>query len=191
MSESEKTRDPAEAAAPAAEKKPRARKKAETPAAETAAKAPRRRAVKGEAEGQATAAGPDKSAAKKTRSRAAKAAPAPDPAAQLAETVCAFLSSKKAEDIVVVDVREKTVLCDYFVIASGRNTTQVKALCENLEEKLSKDGVEPRRSEGVKEGRWGVLDYGDVIVHIFNDESRLFYHLERLWGEGDNLRRWE
>ena len=92
---------------------------------------------------------------------------------------------------VIVDVREKTVLCDYFVIAGGRSTTQVKALCDNLEEKLSKEGVEPRRVEGVKEGRWGVLDYGDVIVHIFNDESRLFYHLERLWGEGDNVRRYE
>lgn len=105
---------------------------------------------------------------------------------QFTEEICKFLSSKKAEDILVIDVREKTVLCDYFVIASGRNTTQVKALCENVEEKFSEAGIEPRRTEGVREGRWGVLDYGDVIVHIFNDESRLFYHLERLWEEGDN-----
>ena len=137
-------------------------------------------------------------AAKKPRAKKAEGSPAAkkprakkDPSAALAETVCAFLASKKAEDIVIVDVREKTVLCDYFVIAGGRSTTQVKALCDNLEEKLSKEGMEPRRVEGVKEGRWGVLDYGDVIVHIFNDESRLFYHLERLWGEGDNVRRYE
>ena len=109
----------------------------------------------------------------------------------LVQDICKYLSSKKAEDILSVDVREKTVLCDYFVIASGRSTTQVKALCENLEEKFSKEGVEPRRTEGVRDGRWGVVDYGDVIVHIFNDESRLFYHLERLWEEGDNVKRYE
>lgn len=108
---------------------------------------------------------------------------------ELTQEIGRYLSSKKAEDILLIDVREKTTLCDYFVIASGRNTTQVRALCENLEEHLSKQGLEPRRTEGVREGRWGVLDYGDVVVHIFNDESRLFYHLERLWAEGENTRR--
>lgn len=108
---------------------------------------------------------------------------------ELTQEIGSYLSSKKAEDILLIDVREKTTLCDYFVIASGRNTTQVRALCENLEEHLSKQGLEPRRTEGVREGRWGVLDYGDVVVHIFNDESRLFYHLERLWAEGENTRR--
>lgn len=108
---------------------------------------------------------------------------------ELTQEIGRYLSSKKAEDILLIDVREKTTLCDYFVIASGRNTTQVRALCENLEEHLSKQGLEPRRAEGVREGRWGVLDYGDVVVHIFNDESRLFYHLERLWAEGENTRR--
>ena len=109
---------------------------------------------------------------------------------EFTKQICAFLSSKKAEDILYVHVREKTVLFDYFVICSGRNTTQVKALCENLEEKFSQEGIEPRRSEGVREGRWGVIDYGDVIVHVFNDESRLFYHLERLWDEGNNVQRY-
>ena len=110
---------------------------------------------------------------------------------ELTEAICSFLSSKKAEDIVIADVREKTTLCDCFIIASGRNSTQVRTLCENLEEHLSTAGFIPPRTEGVRDGRWGVLDYGDVIVHIFNDESRLFYHLERLWGEGENLRRYE
>lgn len=105
---------------------------------------------------------------------------------KFAEKICALLSSKKAEDILIIDVTEKTTLCDYFVIASGHSTTQVKALCDHVEEKLSEEGIEPRRTEGVREGRWGVLDYGDVIVHIFNDESRLFYHLERLWQDGNN-----
>ncbi len=108
---------------------------------------------------------------------------------QFTEEICKALSSKKAEDILVVDVREKTIVCDYFVIASGRNTTQVRALCEYVEEKFAAEGISVRRTEGVREGRWGVLDFGDVIVHVFNDESRLFYHLERLWDEGNNVTR--
>ena len=104
----------------------------------------------------------------------------------LADKVCALLSAKKGEDILIIDVTEKTTLCDFFVIASGHSSTQVKALCDHVEEKLSAEGVEPRRTEGTREGRWGVIDYGDVIVHIFNDESRLFYHLERLWQDGEN-----
>ena len=106
-------------------------------------------------------------------------------------TICKILSSRKAENIVYIDVSDKSSLCDYFVIAGARSSTAVKALCENLEERFAKDGIEPRRTEGVRDGRWGVVDYGDVIVHIFNDESRLFYHLERLWEEGDNVVRFE
>ncbi len=106
---------------------------------------------------------------------------------ELAKTACKALSDKKGEDIVILNVSDQTVVCSYFVIASGRSTTQVKALCENVEEQLSKLGLEPVRTEGVREGRWGVLDYGDVIVHVFNEESRLFYYLERLWDSGRNL----
>ncbi len=98
--------------------------------------------------------------------------------------ICEYLSGKKAYDIVKINVAEKTVLADYFVIASGRSTTQVRSLAENLEEALEERGVTVKRREGVREGRWAVLDYGNVI-HIFNDEQRLFYHLERLWGEGE------
>lgn len=106
--------------------------------------------------------------------------------------ICEILSGKKAHDIVYIDVEGKSSLCDYFVICSGRSTTQVKSLAENLEEKLSKEyGLEPRRREGVREGRWAVLDYADVIVHIFNDDMRDFYHLERLWEDGKNLTRYE
>ena len=110
---------------------------------------------------------------------------------KLAEKICALLSAKKAEDILIIDVSEKTTLCDYFVIASGHSTTQVKALCDNLEEKLSEEGLEPRRTEGTREGRWGVIDYGDVVVHVFNEESRLYYYLERLWDSGRNVEHYE
>lgn len=106
-------------------------------------------------------------------------------------TICNILSSKKAGNIVYIDVAEKTSLCDYFIVCSGRSTTQVRSLAENLEEKLEKEhGEIPRRREGVREGRWAVVDYADVIVHIFSDEERDFYNLERLWEDGKNIVRY-
>lgn len=106
--------------------------------------------------------------------------------------ICNILSDKKAKNIVYIDVEKKTSLCEYFVIAGGTSKTQVKALAENLEEKLDKEyGMKPRRQDGIKEGRWAVIDYADVIVHIFGDEERDFYNLERLWEEGQNLIRFD
>lgn len=102
------------------------------------------------------------------------------------EKVCKILKDKKAEDVVSIDVRGKTETCDFFVIAGGRSMTHTRSLIEYLEEELDKEGVAPIRTEGVREGRWAVLDYGDVIVHVFNDEARLFYHLENLWGDEKN-----
>ncbi len=111
---------------------------------------------------------------------------------QLAISVCKALADKRGKDIVVLYVREKTDLCDYFVIASGSNAPQIKAMGERVEELVERDlGVVPTRTEGVRDGRWAVVDYGDVIVHIFNDETRLFYHLERLWTDGANLQRFD
>ena len=111
---------------------------------------------------------------------------------ELARACAKALSEKKAQDIVILDVHEQTVVCSYFVIASGRSTTQVRALGDAVEEKLEKEAnLSPIRKEGLREGRWGVIDYGDVIVHIFNDETRLFYHLERLWEDGGNLEKYE
>ncbi|MDE6868628.1 MAG: ribosome silencing factor [Clostridia bacterium] len=108
------------------------------------------------------------------------------------DLICKILSDKKANDIVYIAVEQKTSLCDYFVIAGGRSKIQVKALAENLEEKLEKEyGEIPRRTEGVQNGRWAVLDYADVIVHLFGDEERDFYRLERLWEDGKNLTRYE
>ena len=106
--------------------------------------------------------------------------------------ICEYLSSKKAKGIVYIAVEHKTSLCDYFVVAGGTSKTHVKSLGENLEELLDKQhGLVPRRSEGVREGRWAVLDYADVIVHIFGDEERDFYNLERLWEDGENLVKYE
>ncbi len=106
--------------------------------------------------------------------------------------ICEILSRKKAKGIVYIQVENKTSLCDYFVIAGGSSKTQVKSLAENLDELLEKEhNLTPRRKEGVREGRWAVLDYTDVIVHIFGDEERDFYNLERLWEDGENLIRYD
>ena len=103
-----------------------------------------------------------------------------------AEKICEVLSDRKAQDIVCIDVRGKTEVADFYVVASGRSMTQTRALIEHVEEEMDKLEVFPVRREGVREGRWAVLDYGDVLVHIFNDETRLFYHLESLWGDDKN-----
>ncbi len=111
---------------------------------------------------------------------------------ELAVAIAKALADKRGKDIVALYVREKTDLCDYFVIASGSSAPQIKAMGERVEELVERDlGIVPTRTEGVRDGRWAVVDYGDVIVHIFNDETRLFYHLERLWTDGGNLQRFD
>ena len=109
----------------------------------------------------------------------------------IANLACEALYAKKGNDIITLKVDQMTVQADYFVIASAQSTTQVRALAEHVEEQFSKQGLEPVRREGFRDGRWAVLDYGDVIVHVFNDESRMFYCLERLWETGDNLVRYD
>lgn len=107
---------------------------------------------------------------------------------ELAKACAKALSDKKAQDIVILNVGDQTVVCSYFVIASGKSTTQVRALGDNVEEQLKKQyQIAPARTEGMREGRWAVLDYGDVIVHVFNEEFRQFYYLERLWDSGKNV----
>ena len=105
-----------------------------------------------------------------------------------AHEICNLLIDHKAEDVVCICVKDKTSVADYFVVADGRSMTHTRALIGHVEEEIEKSqGISPTRKEGVREGRWAVLDYGDVIVHIFNDESRLFYHLENLWDDGNNV----
>ncbi len=111
---------------------------------------------------------------------------------ELAKACAAALAEKKGEDIVIINVTDQTVVCSYFVIASGKSTTQVRALGDQVEEQLKKKyELYPDRTEGLREGRWGVLDYGDVVVQIFNEESRKFYYLERLWDSGRNIEHYE
>ena len=106
---------------------------------------------------------------------------------EFVQKICEVLSDRKAEDIVSINLSGKTEVADYYVSASGRSMTHTRSLIDHVEEEMDKLGVAPIRREGVREGRWCVLDYGDVIVHLFNDETRLFYHLEKLWGDSSNI----
>ena len=104
----------------------------------------------------------------------------------LALRIARILYDKKAQDITVLNVAHLTVITDYMVIASGRSALQVKALADDVDDALAMEGVALRAREGQGEGRWIVLDYGTVLVHIFHPEDRRFYHLERLWEDGQN-----
>ena len=94
------------------------------------------------------------------------------------------LEDKKGEDIRVIDIREVSVLADYFLIASGSNGNQVQAMADNVEEELGKAGYPCKQVEGYQSANWILMDYGDIIVHVFDKEDRLFYDLERIWRDG-------
>ena len=105
----------------------------------------------------------------------------PANAKELAEAIAVALDSKKGKDIKVLYVEDKTVLAEYFVICTGNSTTQVKALAGEVEYRLGLRGVEPYNIEGRDNGTWLVLDYSNVIVHIFGREAREFYNLDKLY----------
>ncbi len=94
------------------------------------------------------------------------------------------LEDKKGQDIKIININQVSVIADYFIIASGSNTNQVQAMADNVQETLYKAGYECRQTEGYQSGNWILLDYNDIIVHIFCIEDRLFYDLERIWSDG-------
>ena len=102
---------------------------------------------------------------------------------QLMETVVKCMDSKKAIDIKALDISKITTMADYFVICQGGSSTQIKAIADEIEEKLSEQGVKPFGREGLNTAYWILMDYSDVIVHIFNKESRDFYGIEHLWAD--------
>ncbi len=95
--------------------------------------------------------------------------------------ICEALYNKKALDIVALNVADKTIIADWFVVCSGRVSAQVKALCDEVEEKAPEIGIKELRREGYSQGRWIVIDYGAILVHIFHPEERAYYNMERLW----------
>lgn len=94
------------------------------------------------------------------------------------------LSDKKGGDIKIIDIHEVSVLADYFIIADGSNINQVQAMADHVQEILGREGWECRQVEGYQNANWILLDYGDVIIHLFSREDRLFYDLERIWRDG-------
>mgnify|MGYP002673711050 FL=1 len=102
---------------------------------------------------------------------------------EMARITIAALEDKKGQDIKVIDISNVSVMADYFIIASGKNRNQVQALSNNVEEKLQENKIHPR-IEGYQTASWILMDFNDVIVHIFNEEDRLFYNLEKIWLDG-------
>jgi len=109
---------------------------------------------------------------------------------QKALAVCEVLYNKKAVDIVAIHVADKTIVADWFIICSGRATQQVKSLSDEVDAKASELGLNLRRSEGYGEGKWVVLDFADILVHIFYPEERKYYNMERLWDEDNGAIRY-
>lgn len=105
----------------------------------------------------------------------------------MAQIACKAIDDKKGQDIKVIDIHNVSVIADYFVIASGTNSNQVQAIVYNVEEQLGRAGFEAKQIEGNRNSSWILMDYGDVIVHVFDEENRLFYDLERIWRDGKVL----
>lgn len=97
------------------------------------------------------------------------------------------LEDKKAENLTVLDISHISTIADYFVIADGSNVNQVKAMVDNVEEALGRAGFSPKQVEGYNTANWVLMDYGNIIIHIFDSENRLFYDLERIWRDGKEI----
>ena len=97
------------------------------------------------------------------------------------------LEDKKAEDITIIDIREVSVLADYFIIADGSNRNQVQAMADSAEEALGRAGYDAKQIEGYQSANWILMDYKDIIVHVFSKEDRAFYDSERIWRDGKQI----
>ena len=106
---------------------------------------------------------------------------------QLAKAAVDIASDKKASDVLLLDIRDITTIADYFVICNGTNTRQIQAIAESLQEELKKQGAQLLYREGVADTGWILLDFGDVMVHIFGPKEREYYRLERLWSEAKTV----
>ena len=110
-----------------------------------------------------------------------------DTSKQMAKVAVEELKEKKVYDVKVIDISEISILADYFIIANGSNANQVQAMVDNVEEQMYKAGFDDPKVEGYNNASWILLDYNDVVLHIFDEESRSFYNLERLWRDGKEV----
>ena len=106
---------------------------------------------------------------------------------ELAKIAYKALDDKKGVNIKVIDISEISIIADYFIISGGNNENQVKAMADNVEEELHKTGINPNNIEGYTAANWILMDFGDIIVHVFNEDDRLFYDLERIWRDGKTV----
>lgn len=106
---------------------------------------------------------------------------------EMVKIAVAALEDKKGEDIRVIDINNVSSIGDYFVIATGTNSSQVQALVDNVQEQLFKAGYSTDKIEGYRTGSWVLLDYNDIIIHVFSKEDRIFYNLERIWRDGKDV----
>lgn len=106
---------------------------------------------------------------------------------EMVQCVCAVLDDKKAEDIKVIDIKDVSVIADYFIVASGSNQNQLQAMQDAVDEVLYKNGIHAKQIEGNRNSTWILMDYEDIIIHLFSEEDRLFYDLERIWKDGKIL----
>lgn len=97
------------------------------------------------------------------------------------------LEDKKADNLTILDISTISTIADFFIIADGSNQNQVKALADNVEETLGKAGFSPKQIEGYNTANWVLMDYGNIIIHVFDSENRLFYDLERIWRDGKEI----
>ena len=112
----------------------------------------------------------------------------PAPAARrTAQRAARAALDKKAADLTVLDVQGVSSVTDYFLVCSGRSTTHLKSITDAIREELKEDGVRPLHTEGTTDSGWVLLDYGDVLMHVFLEETRQYYALERLWGDAPSL----
>lgn len=114
-----------------------------------------------------------------------------NPAKEMAKIAYNALEDKKSEDIRVIEIANISIIADYFIIANGNSSSQVDAMVDAVEESLGKEGYHPKRVEGVRSSGWILMDYGDVVIHIFSKEDRLFYDLERIWRDGNTVSKEE
>ena len=107
--------------------------------------------------------------------------------AKMALLAAEALEEKKGNEVKIIGIEKVSTIADYFIIAGGANRNQIQAMMDEVEERLGRAGYEPRHVEGRNTSGWILMDYGDIVIHIFDEENRLFYDLERIWRDGESI----
>ena len=106
---------------------------------------------------------------------------------EMAKLAIKAIEDKKAEDITIIDISEISTISDYFIICSGNNHSQIQAICDSIDEMLGRNGINAKQVEGYESAAWVLMDYRDIIIHVFDKQNRLYYDLERIWRDGKKI----